>query len=94
MQTLILTVQANAEVAVREMLQEIARKTKERTGTTTLDSVDYMDDGSPIKLHVTIDEQSVRYRNCFVFFTPFCFSISWSLSFNDKSCNGSKTALS
>ncbi len=64
---MIVPFQKNAEVAVREMLQEIARKTKERTGTTDLDSVDYMDDGSPIKLHVTIDEQSVcRYIFLFV----------------------------
>lgn len=51
-------IQQNAEVAVRDMLKEIARKTKERTGKTVLTAVEYMDDGSPIKLKITIDEQT------------------------------------
>ncbi|CAH1778849.1 unnamed protein product [Owenia fusiformis] len=48
-------IQNNAEVAVKEMLQEIARKTKERTGTTTLSATDHMDDGSQITLNINID---------------------------------------
>lgn len=49
-------IQQNAELAVRDMLKEIARKTRERTGKTVLYAEQYMDDGSPIKLQVTIDE--------------------------------------
>ena len=53
-------IQANAEVAVREMLREIAVRAKERTGTTQLKAEDFMDDGSPIMLTVAIDEVEVR----------------------------------
>lgn len=49
-------IQSNAEVAVRDMLKEIARQTKERTGKTSLQAEERMDDGSPIRLTVTIDE--------------------------------------
>lgn len=49
-------IQENAEVAVRDMLREIARKAKERTGQNVLTAEDRMDDGSPIRLKVTIDE--------------------------------------
>jgi len=48
--------QSNAELAVKEMLMEIARKTKQKSGTTELEAVDYMDDGSNINLRVNIDE--------------------------------------
>ncbi len=51
--------QNNAEVAVREMLKEIATKTKERTGRTELQAVDHLDDGSPIKLRIQINETDV-----------------------------------
>ncbi|KAL8570454.1 hypothetical protein ACOMHN_034489 [Nucella lapillus] len=50
-------IQENAELAVRDMLREIARKTREATGTTRLTSTDYMDDGSPITLTVDINER-------------------------------------
>eukprot|EP00795_Rhopilema_esculentum_P001663 gene1663-16138_t len=49
-------IQENAEIAVREMLKEIAKKTKARTGKTDLSAIDYMDDGSPIKLKISINE--------------------------------------
>lgn len=49
-------IQENAEIAVRDMLKEIARETRERTGTTVLYAEDKMDDGSPIKLNIHIDE--------------------------------------
>ena len=62
----ILMTQTNAEVAVREMLQEIARKTKRNTGKTQLAAEDFMDDGSKIALVVDIDEGKVRYAvKCF-----------------------------
>ncbi|XP_041376521.1 5-oxoprolinase-like [Gigantopelta aegis] len=50
-------IQNNAEVAVRDMLREIAAQTKSRTGTTTLHAEDYMDDGTKINLSVDIDEE-------------------------------------
>ncbi len=53
------SMQNNAEVAVREMLKEIATKTKERTGRTELQAVDHLDDGSPIKLRIQINETDV-----------------------------------
>eukprot|EP00794_Sanderia_malayensis_P019028 gene19028-20941_t len=49
-------IQANAELAVREMLKEIARKTRKRTGKTELSAVDFMDNGSEIKLKISINE--------------------------------------
>ncbi|XP_053402483.1 5-oxoprolinase-like [Mercenaria mercenaria] len=48
-------IQNNAEVAVKDMLREIARKTELRTGTTTLHAVDYLDNGAEINLSVIID---------------------------------------
>lgn len=48
-------IQQNAEVAVRDMLKEIARNTQARTGKTILKAEERMDDGSPICLKVTID---------------------------------------
>ncbi|XP_055614300.1 5-oxoprolinase [Uranotaenia lowii] len=48
--------QQNAELAVRDMLREIAREAKLRTGCSVLDAVEFMDDGSPIRLRVSIDE--------------------------------------
>ncbi|XP_014668394.1 PREDICTED: 5-oxoprolinase-like [Priapulus caudatus] len=50
-------IQANAELAVREMLREIAHKTKERTGTTSLYAEDFMDDGTKIAISIDIDEE-------------------------------------
>lgn len=50
----------NAEVAVKEMLKEIAKKTRERTGETSLYAEDFMDDGSKIVLRVDIDENKAR----------------------------------
>ncbi|KAK3086761.1 hypothetical protein FSP39_022921 [Pinctada imbricata] len=50
-------IQNNAEIAVQDMLKEIAYKTKHRTGTTHLQAEDSMDDGAKIKLSVDIDEK-------------------------------------
>lgn len=49
-------IQTNAEVAVRDVLKEIATRTKERVGRSVLTAVDYMDDGTPICLTVSIQE--------------------------------------
>lgn len=48
-------IQKNAELAVRDMLRQIGKETLERTGTTELKAKEFMDDGSPISLKVTID---------------------------------------
>eukprot|EP00051_Salpingoeca_urceolata_P022214 m.356756 g.356756 ORF g.356756 m.356756 type:complete len:131 (+) comp19933_c0_seq4:248-640(+) len=50
-------VQQAAEFAVRQMLKDVAAVTRERTGSTVLRAVDYMDDGSPICLRVAINEE-------------------------------------
>lgn len=50
----IVTLKDNAEVAVQDMLKEIARKTLLRTGTTTLYAEDFLDDGAKLCLHVNI----------------------------------------
>lgn len=47
-------IQNNAEIAVQEMLREIGRKTLQ-SGKNVLHATDYLDDGSPINLQVTID---------------------------------------
>ncbi|XP_055890721.1 5-oxoprolinase-like [Biomphalaria glabrata] len=49
-------IQENAEVAVKEMLKEIGRKTKAATGRTEIYAEDFMDHGSRICLHINIDE--------------------------------------
>ncbi|XP_073411157.1 5-oxoprolinase [Dendrobates tinctorius] len=50
-------IQANAEVAVRDMLKEFAHRWEQQTGALEVESVDYMDDGSPIKLKVKINKE-------------------------------------
>ncbi|CAH1992910.1 unnamed protein product [Acanthoscelides obtectus] len=50
-------IQTNAEFAVRDMLKEVAIETKARTGTTVLKAEEFMDDGSPIRLQVSLDER-------------------------------------
>jgi 5-oxoprolinase (ATP-hydrolysing) len=44
-------IQDNAELSVRNLLKDVAR----RFGEKSLQAVDYMDDGSPIRLRITID---------------------------------------
>lgn len=48
-------IQENAEVAVKDMLKEIALKTKARTGKTELYAEDFMDHGTKICLRVDIN---------------------------------------
>lgn len=50
-------IQNNAEIAVRDVLKEIAVQAKKRTGRSILTAVDYMDDGTPIRLTVSIEEK-------------------------------------
>ncbi|XP_075165148.1 5-oxoprolinase [Haematobia irritans] len=51
-------IQQNAEIAVRDMLKEIARITYERTGAYILEAEEFMDNGSPIKLRVSLDAEN------------------------------------
>ena len=48
--------QANAEIAVREMLREISAK----SGREELYAEDFMDDGSKIALKIDIDHEKVK----------------------------------
>lgn len=54
-QAYMLYIQQNAELAVRDMLREIARKCVAAGRPATLHAVQFMDDGAPIRLAVTID---------------------------------------
>lgn len=47
-------VQQNAETAVRNMLRDAAKK----AGSNVLQAIDYLDDGSPITVKITVDEAS------------------------------------
>lgn len=48
-------IQSNAELAVRDMLKQVAQDTLKRTGDSILEAEDRMDDGSLIKLKVTLN---------------------------------------
>ncbi|KAG5268176.1 hypothetical protein AALO_G00209110 [Alosa alosa] len=50
-------IQSNAELAVRDMLKEFARRRRQQTGSLEVESEDRMDDGTPIRLRVQINEQ-------------------------------------
>ncbi|BGP29500.1 hypothetical protein JCM10296v2_001239 [Rhodotorula toruloides] len=52
-QEYMLHIRDNAELAVRNLLKEVCQ----RQGTNELSAVDYLDDGTPIALKVTIDEK-------------------------------------
>lgn len=65
-------IQKNAEVAVRDMLREIGEQTKQRTGSTRLSAVDYMDDGTPISLSIDININEVGARKSLEMFKKHC----------------------
>ncbi|MED6287306.1 hypothetical protein CHARACLAT_014994, partial [Characodon lateralis] len=51
-------IQSNAELAVRDMLREFAqRRRQQKTGSLEVESEDFMDDGTPIRLRVQINEE-------------------------------------
>ncbi|XP_053571428.1 5-oxoprolinase isoform X2 [Bombina bombina] len=50
-------IQANAELSVREMLRDFAERWEQQMGKLEVESVDYMDDGSPIRLRVQINKE-------------------------------------
>lgn len=51
-------IQSNAELAVRDMLRSVANETEKRTGKTVLEAEDFMDDGTPIRLKVSLNKES------------------------------------
>ena len=57
----VLLVQVTAELAVQEMLREIAVRTRAATGRTCLYAEDFLDDGSKIQLSVDIDAAEVSW---------------------------------
>ncbi|CAG8444302.1 15333_t:CDS:10 [Acaulospora colombiana] len=52
-QAYMMHIRKNAELSVRELLKDVRRK----IGSNVLKAMDYMDDGTPIKLQITIDEK-------------------------------------
>lgn len=54
-----LVLQSNAELAVRDMLRDFARRTRQKTGSLEVEAEDFMDDGTPIRLRVKINEKEV-----------------------------------
>uniref|UniRef100_A0A665W2K4 5-oxoprolinase, ATP-hydrolysing n=1 Tax=Echeneis naucrates TaxID=173247 RepID=A0A665W2K4_ECHNA len=50
-------IQSNAELAVRDMLRDFARCRRQQTGLLEVESEDFMDDGTPIRLRVQINEE-------------------------------------
>lgn len=51
-------IQKNAELAVRDMLKDIGNLNLLTCGLKTLQSIDYLDDGSTIKLSVKINVEN------------------------------------
>lgn len=51
--------QSNAELAVRDMLRDFARRRRQQTGSLEVEAEDFMDDGTPISLRVQINEEEV-----------------------------------
>lgn len=70
-------IQKNAELAVRDMLKTIANTCSLDCRLETLQSVDYLDDGSTIKLSVQINtedgEAVFDFRLFSIFFYHFFF---------------------
>lgn len=48
-------IQQNAEFAVREMLTNVGKKLFDKTNNNFVTAMDYLDDGSVIKLQLTFD---------------------------------------
>ncbi|KAI6647152.1 5-oxoprolinase-like isoform X2 [Oopsacas minuta] len=51
-------IQSNAETAVREVLKKFAKDFQNRTGRACTESIDHMDDGTPIQLSVEINQNT------------------------------------
>uniref|UniRef100_A0A6Q2XRM8 5-oxoprolinase, ATP-hydrolysing n=1 Tax=Esox lucius TaxID=8010 RepID=A0A6Q2XRM8_ESOLU len=50
-------IQSNAELAVRDMLKDFARRRRQKTGSLDVEAEDFMDDGTPIRLRVQVNEK-------------------------------------
>ncbi|KAG7488428.1 hypothetical protein MATL_G00033850 [Megalops atlanticus] len=50
-------IQSNAELAVRDMLKEFARRRRQQRGSLEVEAEDQMDDGTQIKLRIQINEE-------------------------------------
>uniref|UniRef100_A0A8C2ZQ81 5-oxoprolinase, ATP-hydrolysing n=1 Tax=Cyclopterus lumpus TaxID=8103 RepID=A0A8C2ZQ81_CYCLU len=50
-------IQSNAELAVRDMLRGFARRRRQQSGSLEVESEDFMDDGTAIRLRVQINEE-------------------------------------
>lgn len=48
-------IQDNAELSVRNLLKDVSRRFQGQSQSQSLSAIDYMDDGSPIQLKITID---------------------------------------
>jgi 5-oxoprolinase (ATP-hydrolysing) len=48
-------ISSNAEQAVRNLLRTVAARQSSTSTTVQLHAIDYMDDGTPIELTITID---------------------------------------
>ncbi|XP_077480992.1 5-oxoprolinase [Stigmatopora argus] len=49
-------IQSNAELAVKDMLRNFASRRRQQTGSLDVQAEDFMDDGTPIRLRVQINE--------------------------------------
>lgn len=56
---LFLFFQSNAELAVRDMLRDFARRRRQQARSLKVEAEDFMDDGTPIRLLVEIDGEEV-----------------------------------
>lgn len=75
-------IQSNAELAVRDMLRDIASRLP--PGQTHLEAEEFMDDGSPIRLSVNIDPVQgsaiCDFRFVFYFTNIIIFSVHFMCS--------------
>ncbi|XP_061778000.1 5-oxoprolinase isoform X2 [Nerophis ophidion] len=53
-------IQSNAELAVKDMLRDFVRRRRQQTGCLEVESEDFMDDGTPIRLRVQINEEEAQ----------------------------------
>lgn len=74
--------QSNAELAVRDMLRDFARRRRQQTGALEVESEDFMDDGTPIRLRVQINEEEVSTENRFVIILTFCLAQTQDINTN------------
>lgn len=74
--------QSNAELAVRDMLRDFARRRRQQTGALEVESEDFMDDGTPIRLRVQINEEEVCTESLLVIILTFCLAQAQNINRN------------